>query len=237
MNIVLTSVQKSKICPYMSEPRQKKMSLKEMALDVFKPDPKTGESRVVTKEEMVEAYPELDHQNGWSWGRYDSPLAREYELKRIPEKGPITAYQLLGFKKNQKIFKRIRADILSAVISNPCVVTGVNTNGENGRIECDHKNGRYDDLRVNETSTQSKLDFQPLHKNVNTIKREHCKRCKQTGKRFDAKVLGFTISWLQGEAEYSKENGGCIGCYWYDVRLFHSSLEKSEYKYDQKTPD
>jgi len=185
-------------------------------------------SRIVTKDEMVRAYPELDHANGWDWGRYDAPLAQKYILVRFPPKGPIKAYQLKGFRTEQQVNKTIRKDIRDKVVSLPCVVTGVNPNGSNGRIECDHKNGRYDDPKVNEPETQTPEDFQPLHKNVNTIKREHCKRCELSGKRFDAKKLGFTISWLSGGADYSKDAGGCVGCYWHDVKLFHSLLRPGD---------
>lgn len=179
---------------------------------------------------MVRAFPELDHANGWDWGRYDAPLAQRYILVRFPEKGPIKAYQLQGFRTEQLVNKTIRKDIRDQIVSLPCAVTGVDSNGSNGRIECDHKNGRYDDATVNEPETQKPEHFQPLHKNVNTIKREHCKRCELTGNRFDAKLLGFTISWLSGGPTYSKNNGGCNGCYWHDIKLFHSLLKPGERK-------
>jgi len=211
-----------------------KMSKKDMALDVFKPDPTTGKSRIVTKEEMIKAYPDLKHGNGCDWGRYDGSLAKEYEIKRIPGKGGrIVAYELTGFNKAKLLNKTIRKDILEKIISQPCVVTGVDADGANGRIECDHKNGRYNNPQVNEVSTQSSNDFQPLHKNVNTIKREHCKRCEQTGKRFDAKNLGFAVSWLQGKAEHSGNFDGCVGCYWYDPKEFHLKVS-SNFTYKQK---
>jgi hypothetical protein len=113
------------------------------------------------------------------------------------------------------------------------VITGVDAFGANGRIECDHKNGRYNDPKVNEMSTQSPNDFQPLHKNVNTIKREYCKSCELTGKRFDAKKLGFAISWLKGNLEHSGNSDGCIGCYWYDPKDFHSKVS-TNFTYKQK---
>jgi len=207
----------------------KKMSKAEMALDVFRPDAK-GFSRKVTKEEMVGRYPELSHDNGWDWGRYDGKLAQKYNLKRYPETGAIEAYQLLGFRTDSIVKKSIRKDIRDAITSQPCAVTGVNPNGGKGRVECDHKNGRYDDPSVNEHYSQELEDFQPLHKNVNTIKREHCKRCEQTGRRFDARILGFSIPWLEGEERYTKHLG-CTGCYWHDVRHFHASLKPSSFRY------
>ena len=213
--------------------KKRKMSKADMALAVFNPDPKTGISRIVTKEEMVKAYPELNHGNGWDWGRYDSPLAQKYNLERFPARGAITAYRLNGFKTTKPLNRRIRKDIRDKIISQPCVVTGVDADGANGRIECDHKNGRYNDPQVNEVSKQSITDFQPLHKNVNTIKREHCNSCELTGKRYDAKKLGFAVSWLQGDAKHSGNSDGCVGCYWYDPKDFHSKVS-TNYFYTQK---
>ena len=214
--------------------KKRKMSKVDMALAVFNPDPQTGISRIVTKEEMVKAYPELNHANGWDWGRYDGPLAKKFELKTFPDTGgPITAYQLIGFSKTKSLNKKIRKDIRDIIKSQPCVVTGVYANGKKLRIECDHKNGRYNDPQVNEVSTQSQNDFQPLHKNVNTIKREHCKSCEITGKRYDAKKLGFTVSWIQGNVEHSGKSDGCVGCYWYDPRDFHLKVS-SNFSYKQK---
>jgi hypothetical protein len=213
--------------------QNKKLSLPEMALDVFQPD-KNGWSRIVTKDEMIKRYPKLDHSNGWSWGRYESPLAQKYKLIRIPEKGAILAYQLQGFNQNPIIRKTVRKDIRDKIISSSCVVTGVDGNGDKGRLECDHKNGRYDDPRVNEPGNQELGDFQPLHKNVNTIKREHCKRCEQTGLRFDAKSLGFIYGWTLGGPKYLKSSYGCAGCYWHDVKDFHKKVSDSSYVYKQK---
>jgi hypothetical protein len=65
---------------------------------------------------------------------------------------------------------------------------------------------------VGDVSTQSFGDFQTLHRAVNLAKREHCKRCKRTGKMFNARQLGFPIPTLTGKLEWS---GSCSPCYWY----------------------
>lgn len=193
----------------------------ELAEEVFQPD-ENGWSREVSKSEMVSRYPQLQHKNGCSWGRSDGKLARKYELKRILKGREVKAYQLCGFRKLAD-FKSIRADIRRNIIGRPCVVTGVaQADAEGVRIECDHKNGRYDDPRLNEPPAQTTDDFQPLHRNVNLIKRSHCKRCKATGIRFDATVLGFGVAWTKGGPTRADEPDGCVGCYWHDVRDFHA---------------
>ena len=56
-----------------------------------------------------------------------------------------------------------------------CVILGVNGFSENTKIEIDHKDGRKEDMRVSDKSTQRLEDFQPLCKAANDIKRQICK--------------------------------------------------------------
>jgi len=51
-------------------------------------------------------------------------------------------------------------------------------------------------------------------------KKEHCKECKDTKKRFDATILGFKEGWLYGEADTSE----CDGCYWHDTKFFRKTI-------------
>jgi hypothetical protein len=95
-------------------------------------------------------------------------------------------------------------------------------------IEIDHKNGRYNNPRVNNAKTQTIEDFQALSKSANNAKRQHCKDCKNTGKRFDAKNLGYKVSYLSGTKKYIESPNGCVGCYWYDVHAFNSYDEDIE---------
>ena len=81
---------------------------------------------------------------------------------------------------------------------------------------------RYKNGRKIKTGTQLE-DFQSLSKAANDAKRQHCINCKKTNKRFDAKNLGFNVSYIFGNSDYD-ETIGCQGCYWFDVKKFHSSL-------------
>ena len=93
---------------------------------------------------------------------------------------------------------------------------GVCGTSVNTRIEIDHKDGRKDDSRVSDKKTQKLEDFQPLCKAANDVKRQICKECKKTDKRWNAKNLkGNPYSYYEGDENYTEELG-CVGCYQYD---------------------
>jgi hypothetical protein len=203
----------------------------QLAEKVFRPDSK-GFSRYVSKEEMVSAFPQLEHKNGCDWGRKSGGLARKYKIEFRYNGKEVAGYQLVGLAEDNNA-RPIRKDIKDRIVEAPCVVTGVSASfSDVGRIECDHKNGRYDDDRLEESSSQYVTDFQPLHRNVNLIKRSHCKRCEQTGKRFDATTIGFSAPWTQGGPTRPDIPKGCIGCYWHDVKDFHAKIS-ANYRYGQ----
>lgn len=103
---------------------------------------------------------------------------------------------------------------------------GINGKSENTKIEIDHKNGRKNDLRVSNTDTQLLEDFQPLCKAANDAKRQICKNCKETNKRWSAKnILGNPYDFYQGDENYSEELG-CVGCYQYDPVEYRKSSVK-----------
>ena len=86
-----------------------------------------------------------------------------------------------------------------------------------------------DDWRLNDKSLQQLDDFQPLCKTANDAKRGHCKKCRETGKRYDAKRLGYSESYTYGTAN-SKT---CVGCYWYDPIAFNKEISKDFIKSDK----
>ena len=89
-------------------------------------------------------------------------------------------------------------------------------------------NGMKNEDRVMKNKKQLLSDFQPLSKAANDAKRQFCKECRQTGKRYDAKQLGYPISYYKGNEINSNEKDACVGCYWYDPLEFKRHLMAKE---------
>jgi hypothetical protein len=162
----------------------------------------------------------LNTTNGGDWCRTDGPLGKKYNVYREhangKPNGKIIGVQLQGHIKNT--FERKTHKIIKTLFKkSPCVVLAITS----GYMEIDHKDGRYDAYGKLSTDV---ADYQPLHKCVNDAKRTHCRKCKETGIRFDARILGFSVSQYKGRSEYS---GSCIGCYWYDPIEFNKNVSVS----------
>ncbi len=104
---------------------------------------------------------------------------------------------------------------------------GINGNSENTKIEIDHKDGRKNNHELSNLAEQKMIDFQPLSKAANDAKRQICKRCKETNKRWSAKnIKGNPYDFYDGDENYSLELG-CKGCYQYDpVEYRKTSVKK-----------
>lgn len=197
----------------------------ELFLELAKPD-ENGVSRWVSKNEFVGKYADLMFQNGWSWGRGDGALAKRFILERFPKHGAIEKVRTSGFNNKESFNQAIRSDIKNFYKDKPCVMLGVCGTSVNTKIEVDHKDGRKDDLRVSDKATQKLDDFQPLCKAANDVKRQICKECKKTDKRWDAKNLkGNPYSFYEGDENYTDELG-CIGCYQYDPVAYRKQSAK-----------
>lgn len=198
----------------------------ELFLELAKPD-ENGVSRWVAKTEFVGKYSDLMFQNGWSWGRGDGALAKRFILERFPEYGAIEKVRTAGLKTDGSFSQNIRSDIKNFYKDKNCVMLGVHGTSVNTRIEIDHKDGRKNDMRVSDMATQRLEDFQSLSKAANDVKRQICKNCKATNKRWDAKnLLGNPYSFYKGDENYTEEFG-CIGCYQYDpVEYRKESVKK-----------
>ena len=214
-----------------------KKSLSELFIQLASPN-ENGVSRWVYVDEFVGEYESLKLGNGGSWCRRESPLAKRYniELNKSISKGvSIDAIRLNGYKTEETFNQTIRKDIRDFYKTQKCVMLGINGKSENTKIEIDHKDGRKNDFRVADLSQQTLNDFPPLCKAANDVKRQICKRCKETDKRWDAKnIKGNPYSFYEGDENYT-EGLGCVGCYQYDPVAYRMecakkiSQEASEY--------
>jgi len=186
----------------------------QLFLELAKPNDK-GFSRKVSVDEFVGNYEKLKMGNGGDWCRDDGSLGKEYNIRRIPDGNRIVAVRLMGHNKKQVIDKTIPARVRQKLKDQRCRVLAT------GKVEIDHKDGRRDDPRAPDQLEVD--DFQPLSKAANNAKRQHCKECRKTGKRFDATVLGYKIGQVQGNGTYS---GTCVGCYWYDIFYFNRKVSE-----------
>lgn len=194
------------------------MTKTELFIELANPN-KKGESRWVSISEFVGKYKSLQLGNGGSWCRKSSSLSKKYIVefdKSITAGNSIDRIRLNGFNTEKTFNQNIRQDIKDFYKTQNCVMLGINGQSENTKIEIDHKDGRKEDHRVSNTTTQKLSDFQPLSKAANDAKRQICKKCKETNKRWNAKNLrGNPFEFYYGDENYTEEVG-CKGCYQYD---------------------
>jgi len=171
---------------------------------------------------------DLQFGNGRDWARDGSRFAQTFivdlDKKNGKENGKILGVKLNGFNEDENTSQQIATWIKNDVSKRPCVILGTTS-----RVEVDHKAGLKNDLRVmGDVKTQRLDDFQPLSKTANVVKRQRCRECKKTRKRFDATTLGYPISVLWGGLELdemiSRGADPCGGCYWNDPMEFKSCL-------------
>ena len=200
--------------------RIKKIKIKKSKGDLFlelaKPD-KEGFSPPVGIERFIGHYEGLRLGNGGSWCRETSALGKEFNIRRIKEGNKIVAVELHGYKK-LPIEKPIPNDIKRTIGKKRCVVLATS------RVEVDHKDGHRDDPRLSDIKLVREDDFQPLSKAANNAKRQHCKECRKSDKRFDARRLGYSRGYVRGDKVYE---GTCVGCYWYDPYFFNQEISKN----------
>lgn len=197
----------------------------EMVADVHsdEDDLTTYFSREVKISELTAIHPGFESVNGCAWARSDiSYLGQKYIIRRAHEKGKVSSVKLDGPNNSVKRYKTVRKDIVDEVKARKCSVLDVFSN-----IEIDHKNGKYNELTNIDTETQKLSEFQALSKPVNDAKRQHCKLCRATGLRYDARNLGYSCGWVAGDAKTES----CVGCYWYDPLAFNKKMSE---RFEQK---
>lgn len=178
-----------------------------------------GFSRSVTMEELEKYHHSFHTTNGGDWCRSNQGyLGKKYNIVRQKKGGRIFAVKTDGFNKQTKINQSIKSDILKEIQSKRCVILDIHSN-----IECDHKDGMKDDGRLNDKNNQKLTDFQPLSKAANDAKRGHCIKCRETGKRYDAKRLGYKESYVLG----TETSETCVGCYWNDPKYFNQKISEN----------
>lgn len=177
-----------------------------------------GGSRKVSVKEFEGKYENLKFGNGGDWCRSDGSLAKKYIVKRHKIKGAIAFVELTGFNTKAQIKKNIRKDIHNFISKQRCAVLDISN------VEVDHKDGHRDDYLNFNLKNQDKDQFQPLSKAANNAKKQHCKDCRNTKKRFDASVLGYKKGYWMGGNEYL---GTCFGCYWHDIKKFNEQMSQN----------
>ena len=193
----------------------KKKSKNTLFIELAKPNEK-GISKWVSISEFKEEYSRLLHTNGRDWGRNDDSRF-PYKIEQQKEGNKIVEYRCGGIKYS--LNRSIRSDLIKKILIQKCLLLGTS------KPEVDHKNGRKNDLRVGNLNNQWLSDFQPLSKAANDAKRQHCKSCAKTNKRFDASILGFEKSFTSGNNKYLESPEGCVGCFWFDVRDFQKKVK------------
>lgn len=199
------------------------MTKTELFLKLAAPD-KNGVSRWVYVSEFVGEYADLTFGNGASWARKESTLAKKYNVEFYRNDTPgnsIDRIRLNGFN-NGDYSQHINASIKREIKSRRCVVLGTSN------PEVDHKNGMKNESRVMKNEAQRLSDFQALSKAANDAKRQFCKECMRTGIRYDAKQLGYPMSYYKGGVKHNNEENACIGCYWYDPIEFRRHLQEKK---------
>jgi len=190
------------------------MTKTKLFLELANPDD-YGFSRKVYAKEFIGKYLTLRSGNGYKW---PEAMIGKYEFIR-GGKGDEWFIQLTGLSSTQKN-RTISKTIYDEVKLKACEHTGYG-DLTSDRIEVDHRNGRYNQPEALDVKEQKLEHFMSLTRRANLQKREDCKKCKLTDKRFDAKTLGYKKSVVFGDINYK---GTCEGCYWFSPIEFRQKL-------------
>ncbi len=154
--------------------------------------------------------------NGSAHLQKDRGIGLTYEIEKSPTVGKIVQVRCVGFasRRHTHKAKNIPEEVRRFLKGSPCASCGT-TNG----IEIDHKDGNKQEL-----ANPTKEDFQALCEHCNKIKRERCKKCNETGRRFDATSLGYSVSYTYGNSRFDKKEPRCRGCYYSSPFDFRQQL-------------
>jgi len=176
-----------------------------------------GIGKWVLLEKLKEYTDSFETLNGQEWDRNDGGGSSDiYSVETKKKNNKKYIYRINGFKNiadSHTIPTNVKKHFQK--LSLPCLVLGTNHN-----MQIDHKKGR------DRTDISSDInDYQYLSGQANVAKRQHCKECENTNKRFDAKIINEPFSFIEGDEDYNKELG-CKGCFWYDISAWKEEITK-----------
>ena len=200
-----------------------------LVMEIFKPDPSTGISRKITRDEINKT--ELALCNNGNI-RQNIPWTNKYiwDVTRQNNKprGRPNLFQTTGFSDNNIISHPIQNNIRKELFSK---YSGCLHCGNRKDLCIDHKNDMYNDTNVLNTKTQTINDFQVLCNKCNKdLKHQINVKEKNTGKLHLAKDLNilpfikdkFNYPWELCITEYDETIIYCKSyTYWYDIEEFH----------------
>lgn len=194
----------------------KKFKNQEIVQKLFNPN-KKGFSRIVQITEIISAGIKWEKNGNMRHGRppnmdpnhkYIWTVNRKNKNNQTSE---ILSLQMVGFNENiigvknnikpeiKEYFKNIKICNFSLLPLNK------------GNLEIDHRWGYKNHKKYNymqDVSLQQVTDFQAIHRNLNLIKREICKKCRNTGTRPTHPEKDFIV----GTKKLDDINV-CEGCY------------------------
>ena len=157
--------------------------------------------------------------NGSPFFQMDRGLGVRYVLEKQRGNGnTLVSVRTTGFASYHQIHRAsgtplaVRSWLIDG--SALCSMCGTTSN-----LISDHKDGNKQPMDEPDVH-----DYQPLCQHCNTVKREVCKKCRNTGVRFDARIIGYSIPWVEGTAKFQPRTPRCRGCYWYSPTDFRKAL-------------
>ena len=216
-------------------------------------------TRFVIKDEFIDEYLPLYFKNGGDWCRNSNMKYTPYKLATMKANGKkinllwnatdeekisveadfkanckiikgnnhVYYFKIFGIKNEESSGRPISKDIIEYHKKLPCVNCG-----SNFELQCDHKNGLYNDPRVLDMKTQTKDDFQSLCRHCNCQKRQIEKKTRETSKRYGATNIPslaiFNIDFIEGDDTVNvKDINALKGTYWYDPIEFMKHVKIS----------
>jgi hypothetical protein len=157
--------------------------------------------------------------NGCALIQDDRGIGKKYQIEKSYSGNKVYAVRTKGFKGYESLAdcksatRYIPSSIRAFFASQPCAFLGTYSD-----IEIDHKDGTYPEIDKSDPN-----NYQPINRNMNSKKRESCKTCKNTGYRYDARKIGHTEGWIEGDSIRTEEIG-CRGCYMFDPIAFRQAF-------------